>query len=249
MFDRNQHGVTLTALGTELLGDARRLLSAVDESADRLRRQALGQAGRLRLGFGGSTLYSLLPRLLRRFADAHPNVSIDFHPMPVLAQIEALRDDIIDLGLLRLPVHDELLATRAIHSEPLIVAVPVDSALAQLPHPTLADMAGCCFVAYQRSRGFGYYNDLIGLCASAGFAPNIVHEAATTEAIVGIVACGQGVAIVPEAAQRLMMDGVAFRYPRFPDSAPSSLTTVEFALAWRRDSPSPVARQFVAMVD
>ena len=106
-------------------------------------------------------------------------------------------------------------------------------------------MANRPFIAYVRRRGFGYHNDLIALCAAAGFAPKIHHEAETTEAIVGMVACGEGIALVPAAARRLVMEGVVFRKPVFPADAPVRLTEVAFALAWRHDTPSLVTSQFV----
>jgi LysR family transcriptional regulator, benzoate and cis,cis-muconate-responsive activator of ben and cat genes len=245
LFDRGPHAVRLTELGETLLADARRLLRTAAESEDRLRRHAAGASGRLRLGFGGSTLYQLLPALVRRFKAARPDIELVFHVMPVLAQIEALRDDIIDAGLLRLPVHDELIETRHIHSEPLILAIPDSDRFAEATEPALADMANRPFIAYVRRRGFGYHNDLIALCAAAGFAPKIHHEAETTEAIVGMVACGEGIALVPAAARRLVMEGVVFRKPVFPADAPVRLTEVAFALAWRHDTPSLVTSQFV----
>jgi LysR family transcriptional regulator, benzoate and cis,cis-muconate-responsive activator of ben and cat genes len=248
LFDRGPHAVRLTELGETLLADARRLLRAAAESEDRMRRHAAGASGRLRLGFGGSTLYQLLPALVRRFKAARPDIELVFHAMPVLAQIEALREDIIDAGLLRLPIHDELIETRHIHSEPLILAIPDSDRFARVTEPVLAEMADRPFVAYVRRRGFGYHNDLIALCAAAGFAPKIHHEAENTEAIVGMVACGEGIALVPAAAQRLAIEGVVFRKPIFPADAPVRLTEVAFALGWRRDTTSPVARQFVEHV-
>jgi DNA-binding transcriptional LysR family regulator len=76
---------------------------------------AKGLRGTLVLGFGGSPVYALLPSLLRRFRAAAPDVRQRFRTMPVLQQIEALRIGEIDIGIVRLPVHDEMLETLTLH--------------------------------------------------------------------------------------------------------------------------------------
>ena len=68
--------------------------------------------------------------------------------------------------------------------------------------------------------------------------------AAYDEAVVGIVACGEGVALVPASAERLQMDGVAFR-ALDATGLPDRLSMVEFALAWRKYNPAPVTAEFV----
>jgi DNA-binding transcriptional LysR family regulator len=47
--------------------------------------------------------------------------------------------------------------------------------------------------------------------ADAGFAPRIEHEAARAQAMLGLVAVGLGVTIVPETLARLPSPGVVFR--------------------------------------
>jgi DNA-binding transcriptional LysR family regulator len=245
LFDRDTHRVSLTAAGSSLLDDARRALELLDGCTDRARRVAMGLKGTLVLGFGGSPVYALLPNVIRRFRSAAPDVRLRFRSMAVLQQIEALRDGQIDIGIVRLPVHDEILETQSLHREPLIVALPTKHALLAAAGPVqVRHLAGQPFIAYEPRRGFNYHADLLALCRLAGFDPLIVHEAATTEAIIGMVACGEGVAIVPESAKRLRFDGVNCR-PLDVKDVPLRLRAVEFALAWRREDVSPVAIEFV----
>jgi DNA-binding transcriptional LysR family regulator len=165
--------------------------------------------------------------------------------MSVLQQLEALRAGQIDIGVVRLPVHDEMLETLSINREALVVALPTKHALSAAAGPVqISDLAGRPFIAYEPRRGFNYHADLLALCRLAGFDPAIAHEAATTESIIGMVACGEGVAIVPESAKRLRFDGVNFR-PLNVKGIPLRLRAVEFALAWRREDVSSVALEFV----
>lgn len=228
---RDTHRVALTAAGRSLAEDARRLLAAADEASERVRRTGRGQRGVLKLGFGGSTIYSLWPKLVAGFRKDAPDVRIVFHAMPVLAQLEALREGHIDVGLIRLPIHDEILVTAPIYHETLIVALPVDHPLSAISGAIAIDqLRSSPFVTYEPRRGFSYHADLYALCRLAGFEPAIAHEASTTEAVVGIVACGEGVAIVPAAAERLRIHGVCFRPLQISDT-PQPFETVMFGLA------------------
>ncbi len=246
LFDRDTHKVALTAAGAVLVEEARRALGLLEAGAEKARQTDTGHGGTLRIGFGGSIVYALLPELVRRFRAAVPSVDIQFRPMAVLRQIDGLRAGDIDIGILRMPVFDEMIQTQPVHSERLVVALPSGHALLASSGPIeLGALATSRFVTYEPSRGFQYHADLLSLCRLRDFMPVIAHQAPTTEAVVGIVACGEGVALVPASAERLQMRGVCFR-PLANAALPRRLTTVEFALAWRRDQPSAAALQFAA---
>lgn len=248
LFLRNRHQVALTPAGLSLVQDARKALELLEEGAERARRTALGMTGTLSIGFGGSTVYSLLPSLVRRFRQAAPDVVIHFKAMSVLHQIEALREREIDIGIVRLPISDELIETHFVHAEPLVIAFPTGHKLLTRPGPvSIRDLSGSRIVTYEAARGFHVYGDLQGLCRLAGFTPHIAHQAPTTEAVIGIVACGEGVAVVPASAERLHMQGVAFR-PLDPGNAPQHLTMVRFALAWRSMTTSATTLRFINVI-
>ncbi|MDF0546516.1 LysR family transcriptional regulator [Sphingobium sp. H39-3-25] len=247
LFVRDSHHVTLTKAGGSLLEDVRIAMRSIDTGVRRAQRVAKGLQGTLSIGFGGTPAYWLWPMLIRRFRIAIPDVQINFVSMPVLKQIEALRERRIDLGIVRLPVHDEMLGTILVHREPLMVALPdnfrIGSSATDGPIK-MTDLIGARFVTYAPRRGFEYHYDLRALCRLAGFEPDIAHEGETTDAIIGMVACGEGVAILPSDARRLSIHGVSFRELDVED-VPERLRTVEFGLAWNIESKSLAISEFV----
>jgi DNA-binding transcriptional LysR family regulator len=245
LFERDKHSVRSTPAGESFIGDVRRALAVLEEGVDRARRVAAGYKGTLSVGIGGSTLYSLLPSLVRRFHVEAPDIRLEFSSMSVLYQIEALRAGEIDVGIVRLPVVDELIETQFVHSEALVVALPLGHRLLQSSEPIMIEqLASDRFITYELTRGFNFHADLLSLCRLASFDPDIVHQAPTTEAVIGIVACGEGVAIVPASAERLRMNGVGFR-PLDLKSIPGDLRSVQFAIAWSRENRSQSVQAFV----
>ncbi|HEX7781482.1 MAG TPA: LysR substrate-binding domain-containing protein [Sphingobium sp.] len=248
LFIRDTHSVRLTAAGVSFAKDVARIAALLEEAGARTREVARGVRGTLTLGFGGSTVYSFWPALIRGFKAIAPDVKIAFRAMSVLEQIEALRESRIDIGLVRLPVLDELVETAPAYQEPLSVALPSE-------HPLLStsgsvaihSLSDTPFVTYEARRGFNFQADLHALCRFARFEPQIVHQAPSTEAVVGIVACGEGVAIVPASAERLRMRGVSFR-PLDTKGLPAQLVSVTFGIGWRRDFASPVTHEFINFV-
>jgi hypothetical protein len=71
--------------------------------------------------------------------------------------------------------------------------------------------------------------------------PKIVKESAPLEAIVGLVASGEGIAIVPSISQRLRVSDVRFVELR------DRYAYMEYALAWNKEKWSPVVESFVSM--
>lgn len=79
-------------------------------------------------------------------------------------------------------------------------------------------------------------------CRAAGFNPRREHEAPDTSVLLALVAAGLGVALVPESVRALQLNGVVFR-----DIAGAS--TIDLALAWRRDRPSALVDALVGALE
>src|SRR4051812_27857586 len=67
LFERSASGVTLTPAGRSALPEARRALFHAEQFIDAARAVGAGQGGVIRVGFVGSSTYSVLPRLVPRF--------------------------------------------------------------------------------------------------------------------------------------------------------------------------------------
>lgn len=240
LLDRDKHRVSLTAAGKAYLGRARELLGGLDEAADLARRTAQGQVGRLALGFGGSAAYTLMPAVLRRFRARYPEVEVTLQQLPLTAQLDALREGRVDVGFLLLPVDDPSVRTERLMRDRMVAAVPSDHALARRRDVALRSLSDEAFVAFPREGGLGYRDRMVELCLKAGFTPRIVREAAPLESIVGFVASGAGIALLPAMARRLRVADVIYV------PVTERFAFMDFALAWRPDAKMPAIDAFLA---
>src|SRR4051812_34216742 len=126
LFLRTRRHVELSAVGEQLLPQAREILAAAQALPDMARRLARGEAGRLRLAFVSTADYSLLPDLVRRYTAGHPKVELTLLEATSDVQIEALLERRIEAGLvIASPAAPHpALAYRPLLREPLVAAVP-----------------------------------------------------------------------------------------------------------------------------
>lgn len=239
LFTRTTRQVSLTPAGEFLLEEARRVLRAVDDSAEGVRRVAEGRKGLARLGFTGTAAFTQLPSIARTLQRELPEVALEVHgDLLTPEQCEGLREGSLDLAVLRPPVAGEGLVVRTIEVEPLVLAVPADHPLADRAGPALTDLRTEGFVLY---RAAAINEAVLRACRDAGFTPHRAHEAPSTAVLLALVAAGLGVALVPGSARAVPLAGVVFR--DLPDAG-----TVELALAWR-EKPSALVRSVLAVLE
>jgi len=247
LFERDKHHVSITAAGEQFVDRAKQVIDLFESCIRETREAADGTRGALTIGLGGSMVYSVIPTLVRQFRAKAPHISLKFRPIPVTNQLQALVEGDLDIGVLRTPVSDERISCHHIHEEPLVAALPDEHPLALGSRDiAVEELKNTPFVTYETRLGFNYHADLLQLCRTANFNPEIAHAAINTEGVIGIVACGEGVAIVPTSAKHLSINGATFRNLK-PPHKESKLASVSFALAWNRDLTSTTARQFLSI--
>jgi DNA-binding transcriptional LysR family regulator len=236
---RTRRRVELTPAGAAFLRDARAILAELDAAVATARQIHAGQTGRLRINFVGSALLSIVPGAVQRFRDARPEVEVELRERATVDQVRAVLDGVVDLGLVRPPIEPHRdLRVQTVVREPTFVVVPAGHPLAELEVVALARVAAEPLVLFPRDQAPGFHDVLINALAGTGVAPRVVQYAPETTTIIGLVAAGIGVSLVPASVRRLEIEGVAYRpVPEAPD--------VELAAITRADDASPLVQAFV----
>lgn len=139
------------------------------------------------------------------------------------------------------PFEDPSLAQSVVSREAFVVALAEDHDLAAHSRVAVASLADEPFVLQARHGMPGLHAQVLALCRAAGFTPRAVQDDVwLVQTIVGLVAAGTGVALVPESAQALGRRGVAYR------PLHGATERVELVAVWRREDRGPVLRAFLA---
>src|SRR6202042_597111 len=154
----------------------------------------------------------LIPSYAARFAKKYPDAKLRIVEETTAVLIEGLRDLSIDVAILALPLRHKDLELFPIRTEPLFAALSANHPRASAKSLALKDLRGESFVMLRDGHCF---RDLsIDTCTRARITPNIVFESGQFSSLLGMVAAGVGVSLVPEMA---IDRNVACRYVRLSD--------------------------------
>ncbi|CAA9426331.1 MAG: Transcriptional regulator, LysR family [uncultured Rubrobacteraceae bacterium] len=239
LFDRDRRNVALTEAGRIYLDEARAILERVEYGRRRVERARRGEVGEISFGYEAATLYNVFPDIVRLYREKYPDVSLFLHEMVTEDQISALAEDRLDVGLIHPEFTPKDLEGEIVFREPVVVALPDTHPLAGEARVEVADLAADPFILFPRRFGPEKYDRMIGLCAAAGFAPNVVQEAESKQGMVGLVAAGIGVALLPASVSSLRRGGVV--YAEIDDADRS----MEMGLVWNPKRATPVLTGFL----
>jgi DNA-binding transcriptional LysR family regulator len=244
LFDRSSRTVRMTAFGRAFLPEAQAVLAAAEQARRVAERNARVGAGMMAIGTLSSLPFTaVLPRIVRSVLRSWPDLRFTFHELSTHQQVEALMDKRLDIGFVRLPVRDlpRALAATEILSEPLMLALPQEHPLANLPTVPVTKLKGEPFVGYSEDLRGGLPDVVRVLCEHAGFAPRVVQETTRVPVAVSCVAAGLGIALVPATYAQVAIPGAVYRALDDPSAR------VSIALAYRRDNRSAVVQTFAAI--
>ncbi|MBZ7395725.1 LysR family transcriptional regulator [Klebsiella grimontii] len=206
LFARTNRSVSLTEAGRQFLADSRQILSQVDDAAARAARLHHGETGELRIGFTSSAPFiKAVSDTLSTFRRRYPDVHIQTRETNTREQIVPLNEGALDLGLMRNTQLPETLVWERVLREPLLAMVSRDHPLASQPRVSLRELAREPFVFFDPHVGTGLYDDILGLLRRYDLTPTIAQEVGEAMTIIGLVAAGLGVSILPASFRRVQL--------------------------------------------
>ncbi len=241
---RSNQRVTLTPAGAAFYKEVGKVFSALDHAAKQARGVAVGEAGRMVVGMTGSISFGIAPRILERFRREYPDVRLEIQHQMKAHQIEGLIEHRITLGFTRSPVRLAEIVSEPLQQEDFIAALHETHPLAQGREVSLAKLANDRFILYRGNTWPSVADEIIALCADAGFSPSVDQEADEMQTAVSLVAAGLGVAIVAKSIGRLLLPGVVYR-PITIDDHRRPKTTLH--MIYRKGDADAVLLRFIAL--
>src|ERR1700761_3179375 len=211
LFQRDSRPLQLTETGKFFYAHAVQLLAQTSELESMTRR--VGNIERsLSVGFVGSTLYGMLPKIIRRFRDENTTVELSLHEMSTMDQIRALKDGRIDVGFGRIRHEDPNIRRVILREEKMIVALPEGHPLSLVkPVLALADLVNETLIIFPKAPRPSYADQVLAAFQDRALKPRRIYEVRELQIALGLVAAGEGISVVARRGYRLKRDDVSYK--------------------------------------
>ncbi|GAB3253484.1 LysR family transcriptional regulator [Chitinimonas naiadis] len=243
LFERSRQGVRITEAGERFLPDARALLEQADAMLEKARDYATAPGQALNIGITTVVDAQALPDLASLFQSQHPGIKLNVVPQRSLGLIKALKRGELDVALIGLPSLTEDLQVERLFDDPLVVAVPARHPLARKRQLALADLQAETVFWFRRALNPAYYDHCMGRFKAFNFSPDFIPEPADHHVLLGMIANGQGIALIPGSLKAIKRQGVV--YKRLLEGERLS---IGIGVALRPDEASALVRAFVESV-
>ncbi|WP_395404940.1 LysR family transcriptional regulator [Pseudoduganella sp. UC29_106] len=211
LFEKGSRPLRLTEAGKFFQVHAQNMLEKLADM--KTMTQRVGKIGQtLSIGYVASTLYGLLPEIVRLFREANQGVHITFHEMTTMEQMRGLKDGSIDVGFGRVVLEDPSIRRILLREERLIVALPLGHRLAEQERPIrLIELLPENLIVYPKAPRPSFADQVLAAFSAHSLRPENVMEVRELHIAIGMVAAGQGISIVPDSLQGMKRSDVLYR--------------------------------------
>lgn len=238
LFIRTKRQVVLSDAGKVFLQKAYQIMDQIEQASISTRLSSTGIEGGIHVGFN-SIIQDLIP-LLKAYRSRFPEVSISLHQMNSIAQIEALHEKIIDIGVISIPVNHHKIATQPMTPIPFKLVMSADHPLANAPSIAMRDLAEETFIITPKSIGQHYYDTFMSAFQHVDYTPQMTIQASDLQSVIALVTSGMGIALSPTPRQNIQ--GIITREVEDID------LILQPTIVWRKDNHSEILQKFLAFL-
>lgn len=213
LLNRHARGVSIRPEGQIVVDRARKILQEVESIGLGLE-EAGTMRGSVRMGIVPSASSHHFPLLYRELKSRYPLVSVEIWEEFSEELVKGVRHGDLDLAVVTLPLAYSDIVVDPLWREELVLIVPshADWGTEPVPMERLADQP---YIGL--THGNGLQTRVLELFHRAGIQPRMIFEAKSIPTVIGFVAAGHGVSIVPvEAVRAQTGTGAVKAYPLAP---------------------------------
>lgn len=242
LFERDKRNVKLTPAGQFLRDQYAKLLADYDSVTRRARLIASGEVGAIRIGHPASITYSVLPDLLLALHQQHPHIVAHMIEVDAADVDPFLQSHRIDIAFNRETAKTKDLVSRHLMTENFALVVPAQHRFANKRELKLLDLYKLKdeeFVLPALSGKSEHASQLRAIFQAAGFDPIINAESDFGVTLLGLVAKGLGISVMPISYSHHLKHAVHFI--KIPP-------TSDLLALWRQGDTNPALRTFLNVI-
>ena len=198
LFDRLGRSVRLTDAGRTFLPHARTVLHQTELARSEVEGRRRDARGTVIVGVIPTIAPYYLPDRIAAFSRRFPEATLRIVEETTPVLVESLRNLAIDIAILSLPLRRREFEIAPLLTERLYAALPLHHPRANAASISLRDLRDERFVLLRDSHCFREI--ALAACHRAHLDPRIAFESGQFSSLLGMVAAGGGVSLVPEMA-------------------------------------------------
>ena len=210
LFERSSRKVSLTPAGAAFLATARKIFIDLERAVETGHDLASGKLGTVTVGYTGLAMTTVLPTIVGKFREGHPDVRLLLRELSSAPQIDGLRKGDLDVAVITGPIDDGTIAHFQIWRDPLVALLPAGHPGAKKRSISASAFAGDQLITFPRVQTPALYDQILTLCRNGGFEPTLGQGAQSWHMIAELVSAGLGVSIVPRSVRRYRVAGVKY---------------------------------------
>jgi DNA-binding transcriptional LysR family regulator len=196
-FRRTHSGMVLTPAGRAFLPHADRAIEAIRSGSSLVRELEHGVIGELALAVAPAVSAYVLPEILVRFTERHPDVRLLVRTGHSEEIVDLVARGEVELGIVR-QLHDARVRSRPLFEDELVLVARPDHPFAAAGRVDVSEISHAQLILFDRTSS--YYDVTNALFRVAGVVPRGVTEVDNIEAAKRMVERGLGVALLPGTA-------------------------------------------------
>lgn len=199
LFERHNRTVKLTIAGTYLKVEIAQNLKSLDHILNHAKLLQEGKDGNLKFGYVGSAMQQVIPDLLLKFRQDHPNVQFSLKEMDNHKQIEELLSQSIDIGFVRLERVPKGLEIRPVLKETFCLVLPKNHPIDASNFKSISQFKDEPFILFDPKYNASYYEKVMQIFDDSGYIPLVSHNTIHASSIYKLVENNFGISIVPKS--------------------------------------------------
>jgi DNA-binding transcriptional LysR family regulator len=197
LFERTTQRVSLTEAGEKFREHAKAAIKELELGMSGVTESTVRRGGLVTLACVSSLTNSVLPRILKTFAEHHPLVRVRVIDESVQNAMSSVASGAADFGVSLLGAPEPDIAFQAIYTEDYVLAAHIDHALARRRSVSWEELADEKFIAVTKESDNQILIDKVLLKLPR--RPSVFYEASHVAGALGMVEAGLGVTAVPRA--------------------------------------------------
>ncbi len=140
VFDRSTKPLRLTAVGQQIVEQARKIVNEANRMQDIVDQQKGYIGGDFKLGIIPTVMPTLLPMFLKAFTRKHPKVQLKIEELNTEECIQKLNEGNLDAAIAATPLANESILERVIYFEPFVAYITENHRLFSKKEITVDDL-------------------------------------------------------------------------------------------------------------